>query len=259
MTENIKVTGAVVTHNNVKYIERTVRTVLDNTKQYPFVLYAVDNASDDGTLQLLLKLADEYPQLKVVENKENIGFGAGHDSIINELDSDFHAVINPDIEIRDDVIARMVSYMSENKDIALLSPRICFPDGRDQILGKKDPKLKYLFASRLRNDEKPSKLLREYAMLDEDMTKPFDIENATGCFMLFRTKKFRAAGGFDQRYFMYFEDCDISRQMRTRGRVVYFPDAVIYHVWARDSKRNTKLKLIHIQSMIRYDLKWRNL
>lgn len=254
--ENIKVTGCIVTHNNDKYIERTVRSVLDNTKGVPFTLYVVDNISDDGTKEILKKLDAEYDNLCIVETEENLGFGAGHDYIADRLDSDFHAVINPDIVIESDVITEMAEYMTEHKDISLLSPKICFPDGREQLLGKKNPKLKYLIASRLRNEKRPSKLLKEYTMTDRDLSKPCEIENATGCFMFFRTKKFQSAGGFDKRYFMYFEDCDISRQMKTMGKVVYYPDAVIYHVWARDSKRNTRLKLIHIQSMIKYFAKW---
>ena len=85
--------------------------------------------------------------------------------------------------LKENVIKKMVDYMEKNQDIGLLSPRICFPDGRDQILGKRNPRLKYLVASRLRGDE-PGKLLREYAMLDCDLSKPIQIENATGCFML---------------------------------------------------------------------------
>lgn len=253
----IKVSGCIVTHNNDKYIEKTIRTVLDNTKGVDFKLYIVDNDSTDETLSIVKSLLGEYQNLELIETHENIGFGAGHNYILNKLDSDYHCVINPDIIIDTDIITNMSNYIRNNPDVVMISPRICFPDGRNQILGKKNPRFKYLVASRMRNEENPSKLLSEYAMLDEDYTKPFEIENATGCFMFFRTKKFLFVGGFDERYFMYFEDCDITRQMKTLGKVLYYPDAIVYHVWARDSKRNTKLKLIHIQSMFKYFIKWR--
>lgn len=74
-------------------------------------------------------------------------------------------------------------------------------------------------------------------MLDEDGSKPFDIENATGCFMMLRTQLFLEAGGFDEHYFMYFEDCDLTRTVRQRARAVFCPYATVYHVWGRDSKR----------------------
>ena len=149
--------------------------------------------------------------------------------------------------------------MDNNKDVGVVSPKICFPDGREQILGKRNPHLKYLIASRMRDEKNPSKLLREYAMLDCDLTKVTDIDVATGCFVVFRTEIFKKLKGFDQKFFMYFEDFDIARRANKISRVVFYPDATIYHVWGRESKRNMKLMMIHIKSMFRYFLKWKTI
>ena len=269
MDKKIKVSACIVTYNNVKYIETAVSTFLDSVQNenIDVKLYVFDNGSTDGTVELLREKFENNPKysarFKLTETGENIGFGAAHNLILpilnSEFESDYHCVVNPDIVIRDDILCKMVSFMEapENADVNQLSPRICFPDGRNQILGKRNPHFKYLVASRMRNESEPSDLLREYAMLDADYSKPFEIENATGCFMFFRTKKFKEIGGFDNRYFMYFEDCDITREMSKTGKVLFFPDAIVYHVWARDSKRNTKLKMIHITSMFKYFLKWR--
>ncbi len=254
---SIKVSACIVTYNNLKYIGKTVGTLLRFTQGVDFTLYVVDNGSTDGTLELLETEYGTETRLKIIKTGENIGFGKGHNRVLDIIDSDYHAVINPDIVIAEDVLEKMANYMEEHSDINLLSPKICFPDGRNQMLGKRNPKLKYLFASRLRNEEKPGKLLREYTMLDDDWSKPFDIQNATGCFMFFRTSAFKELGGFDERYFMYFEDCDITREIRKTSRAVFFPDAVVYHVWGRDSKRNFKLMRIHIKSMLSYFWKWR--
>ena len=229
-----KVTGCIVTHNNMHSIKKTLDSLLEFTRA-DFKLYVVDNSSTDG----------------------NTGFGAGHNLIIDRLDSKYHVVINPDITVRDDAISALADYLEEHEDIGLLGPKICFPDGRMQILGKRDPKIKYLFASRLRNEEKPSKLLREYAMLDEDYTKPFDIENASGCFFMIRTELFRKIGGFDEGYFLYFEDSDITRTVRKYARAVFDPEVVVYHEWERESKYNLRLLFVHIRSMFYYMRKWR--
>ena len=248
-----KVTGSIVTYNNMKTIGKTLETLFEFTKDIDFKLYVVDNVSSDGTPEFIEK---NYPQVEVIRMDKNVGFGAGHNAAIKKADSQYHAVINPDIVMIENAIKEMADYMDENSDIGLLSPRICFPDGRDQILGKRNPHLKYLIASRLRGDE-PGALLCEYAMLDCDLSKPVDIENATGCFMMFRTDVLKKIGGFDERYFMYFEDSDITRTIRKFSRVVYYPYATVSHVWARDSKRNTKLMMIHMQSMLKYYAKWK--
>lgn len=249
------VTGSIVTYNNISTIAKTLETLFGETKDIDFKLYVLDNGSSDGTPEYIEK---NYPDVTVIRSGKNVGFGAGHNIIINQVESKYHAVINPDIVLTQNAVKKMADYMDENPDIGLLSPRICFPDGRDQILGKRNPHLKYLVASRLRGDE-PSKLLREYAMLDCDLSKPTEIENATGCFMFIRTDVLKSIGGFDDGFFMYFEDADLARRINEVSKCVYYPDAVVNHVWGRDSKRNFKLMLVHINSMLRYFRKWKTI
>ncbi len=236
---------------------RTIKKTLDSLLEFTaadFELYIVDNSSTDGTPEFI---EQNYPELELIRNTGNAGFGAGHNLIRDRLDSEYHVVINPDIILHDDAISALADYLEEHEDVGMLAPRICYPDGRTQILGKRDPKLKYLIASRLRNDEKPGKLLREYAMLDADYSKPFEIENASGCFFMIRTELFKQIGGFDEGYFLYFEDSDITRTVRQKSRVVFCPQIVVYHEWERASKRNYKLLLVHIRSMFYYMNKWR--
>lgn len=249
------VTGSIVTYNNISTIAKTLETLFGETKDIDFKLYVLDNGSSDGTPEFIEK---NYPDVTVIRSGKNVGFGAGHNIIINQVESKYHAVINPDIVLTQNAVKKMADYMDENPDIGLLSPRICFPDGRDQILGKRNPHLKYLVASRLRGDE-PGKLLKEYAMLDCDLSKPTEIENATGCFMFIRTDILKSIGGFDDGFFMYFEDADLARRINEVSKCVYYPEAVVNHVWGRDSKRNFKLMLVHINSMFRYFRKWKTI
>ena len=252
------VTGCIVTHNNTRTIVKAISTILKYTRDIDFTLYIADNLSTDGTVELIRKKFGRFPNIIINETGTNRGFGAGHNSVLPLLKSKYHIIINPDVVLKDNVISKMASFMDENDDIGLLSPRICFPDGRNQVLGKRNPKIRYLVASRMRNDKAPGKLLREYAMLDCDMSKPTDIENATGCFMMLRTELFKAVGGFDENYFMYFEDCDLTRSVCKTSRAVYYPQAVVCHVWGRESKKNTKLMAIQLKSMFYYFWKWRH-
>ena len=254
---NCSVSGCIVTHNNMRTIGTTLDTLLGCTRGVDFKLYIVDNLSTDGTVDYIRTKYGDDPRVEVLEPGTNRGFGAGHNLVLPMLTSELHAIINPDVVLRDDALASMASYMQSHPEIGLLSPRIRFPDGRDQVLGKRDPTLRFLVASRLRGSGAPGRTLRRYAMLDEDLSTPRDIENATGCFMLVRTDLFRQMGGFDEKYFMYFEDCDLCRAIRRTHRVVYYPDACIYHVWGRESKKNGKLRRIQIRSMFYYFRKWR--
>ena len=78
----------------------------------------------------------------------------------------------------------------------------------------------------------------------------------SGCFMFFRTSAFNTVGMFDERFFMYLEDCDIARRVSENYKALFYPMATVYHLWERESKRNKKLLLIHVMSIIKYFLKW---
>jgi len=249
------VTGSIVTFNNISTIEAALRTTREQTKGVPFHLYVIDNSSKDGTADLVKRVD---PLAEVLRIQWNVGFGAGHNLILSKLTSKYHVIINPDIELSEDAITKMALYMDEHPDVVMLSPRIVFPETQeDQVLGKRNPRLRYLVASRLRRGKYAQKILAEYAMLEHDMTEPFEIENATGCFMVVRTETLKKIGGFDERYFLYFEDCDITRALAREGRVLYYPHAVVEHVWKRESKKNIVLMFVQIQSMMKYFWKWR--
>ncbi len=249
------VSGCIVLHNNRSTIEATLRTLKEYTTGVPFRLYLVDNASADGCSELATKVC---PDAVLLQSKKNVGFGAGHNLALAQVQSKYHALINPDVLLQSDAITTMAKYMDEHEDVVMLSPRIIFPEtGEDQVLGKRNPTLRYLVASRLRKGKNAGRLLREYAMLDEDLSQPFEIQNATGCFMLARTEALRAVGGFDERFFLYFEDCDLTRSLARLGKVLYYPGAVVQHVWGRESKKNFYLKLVQVQSMMKYFRKWK--
>ncbi len=252
------VSACIVTYNNEDKIYDAVRSMLDNVKAKDFTLYIVDNGSSDNTLSIIKSSFGDDPRVFLMETYANDGFGAGHNKVIPLLNSKYHCVVNPDIILDSDVVSMMAGYMDTHADVVQLSPRIQFPDGTDQVLGKRIPHLPYLLISHFRDKNgAPNVVMRHYAMLGKyDRGLPFKIRNATGCFMLFRTDVFKELGGFDPRYFMYFEDCDITREMNKKGTVLFYPEAVVYHAWERGSSSNKKLKIIHIQSMLKYYVKW---
>lgn len=250
---NIKVSGCIVTYNAKGKVDATIESLFEMTKGVDFTLYIVDNASQDGTAEHIRK---KYPAAVVIESVKNDGFGAGHNKVIPFLDSDYHVVINPDILLKDDVITELARYAEENGSVGLLSPQIRFEDGRLQMLAKRNPTVRYLGNHWFHKGDEPNRLMTEYCMLDMPENEPFEITNATGCFMFFRTSVFMELGGFDERFFMYLEDCDIARRVSNKYKAVFYPEATVYHLWERESKKNKKLLLIHIQSIIKYFLKW---
>ncbi len=250
--EKIKVSGCIVTFNCKDKISPTIDSLFENTKGVDFTLYVVDNGSEDGTADFI---EEKYPEVNVIRSK-NDGFGAGHNKVLPFIKSDYHVVINPDILLKDDVITELSLYAEQHENVGLLSPQIRFEDGRVQMLGKRNPSLRYLAGHRFHKGDEPSKLMTEYCMLDMPENEVFEISNATGCFMFFSTKVFKQIGGFDERFFMYLEDCDIARRVSEKYKALHYPMATVYHLWERESKKSKKLLLIHVQSILKYFLKW---
>ncbi|MEA5051658.1 MAG: glycosyltransferase family 2 protein [Oscillospiraceae bacterium] len=248
-----RVSGCIVTYRCYEKCREAVASLYAHTKSVDFTLYIVDNCSGDDTLE---KLRAEFPQLVTIANDANKGFGHGHNAVLPYLDSEYHAVINPDILLDRDAIGTLCDYLGRNPDVGIVTPQIRYPDGRDQLLPKRDPTFLALFGRHLFQKQlRP--IVEHYQMLDEDLTKPIDIEFATGCFFVIRTDVFKRLGGFDERYFMYFEDMDITRSARGAGyRAVYDPDTYVFHAWERSSNKKAKFFVILVLSMFKYFGKW---
>ena len=121
----------------------------------------------------------------------------------------------------------------------------------------KRPTLTSLLAEGLRRRGTHLKGLRaHYTMEDDPPAGPIDVEFATGCFLLIRSKLFYRLGGFDRRFFLYHEDSDLSLRARERARVVYHPGFCITHAWHRASSHSWKARLHHIVSTVKFFAKW---
>lgn len=253
MTENT-LSAAIVTFNGKEQAVSAVKSVLRETKKYPPTLYVIDNASTDGTPELLA----EIEGVNLIKMGENVGFGAGHNAVLKANMGEYHAVINPDVELDCDVLAHLVDTLEENPDIALISPKIIGEDGNEQCLPKRHPTFKYLFLGRLsRLGGVFKKIRKDYTREGEKFDTLTDIEFCSGCFFVIRSEVFKEIGGFDKRYFMYMEDADLSREALKYGRVVFDSTVSVRHLWRRESAKSLKFLFIHLSSAFKYLIKWR--
>jgi len=164
---------------------------------------------------------------------DNRGFGAGHNISIARLNSEFHLVLNPDAELAEDALSVGLSSLLEDQSIVLLSPKVQGDNGRQEFLCKRYPSLLVLllrpFAPRfVRRIFR--KRLHRYEMRDVcSGNQEADILLASGCFMLVRTAALQSVEGFNDKYFLYFEDFDLSIRLGSQGRLVFNPAIQIVH------------------------------
>lgn len=249
-----KISLAIVTYNNSKIIKDTVESIVNNIPQdYDYILYIIDNNSTDDTVKIVNELAGN---IELIQLKENRGFGYGHNHILNKIQSDYHFVVNPDIIIEDEFqIKKMIEYLDENDQVGLLTPKIVNSDSTIQYLCKTNPTIfdmmiRWISPSIFSNRQD------RYVMKQTGYDNLMEIEYASGCFMVFRTNVYKGIKGFDENFFMYLEDADITRRTNQVSKTIFYPDARVIHLWSRDSHKKVKYTLIMIQSMYIYFKKW---
>lgn len=249
-----KVTISIVTYNSKDEIDILMESLQSNAYFDNMTIYLVDNASIDGTAEYV---KDKYPWARVIASKDNLGFGKGHNIIIRNVHSDYHIIVNPDISIPYDSIKKAINYMINTPNVAVMTPFVKNTDGSQQHLPKKNPSMKYLIGGMF--EKKISfceKWRDEYTLKKCIITEPINVEFCTGAFMITNTKKLQSVGGFDEKYFLHFEDADLTRELRKVGRAVYNPDIKVIHKWHRENKKINKSFFVALKSMFIYLRKW---
>ena len=197
----------------------------------------VDNASGAAYRKQLACLVDDWPEdgysLQCAWEPTNRGYGPGHNTVIRGLNSNYHLVLNPDVELQPDSLQAGLAVLQSCHDIALISPWAAGGSGEQEFLCKGYPSVlvlvlrgfaplavRRLFRRRLNAYE-----LRDRCSGDAQAEVPI----ASGCFMLARTAVLRAVGGFNEQFFLYFEDFDLSLRLKNKGRLVFDPSVRIVH------------------------------
>lgn len=247
-------TGSIVCfHNPYAIVKRAARSFLASHNVHK--LFIVDNSADEA----LSKLRELDPRIVYIFLGENVGFGAAHNiAIKRSLDAaHYHVVLNPDVHFSAVDFDAMLAYMDEHPDIGLLMPKVLYPDGSTQYLCKLLPTpADLLFRRFLPLRSVVERMDRRYELRFTGYDSIMDVPYLSGCFMLLRTDTLKSSGAFDERFFMYLEDTDLSRRIHEISRTVFFPHAKIYHEFAKGSYGNPRLLKYHIMAAIRYFNKW---
>ena len=249
------VSVSIVSYNSANELPAVLDSLFAATKGVALSVYVVDNHSADDTLTLL---SAQYPQVSVISLDDNVGFGAAHNRVLPLLTSEYHAIINPDIVFKDDVLTALCEYLDEDADAVLATPLILNPDGTPQAVPRVLPKRRYMFAGQLERFGGVFRKWRDtYTRRNETFTQPTPVEFCTGCFMVWRTSVLQELGGFDDRFFMYMEDADLSRRGAKFGKLMLCPQVSVTHVWEKASSKSRHFLKIHLRSMQLYFAKWR--
>lgn len=202
------------------------------------------------------KIESDYSFCKVLIAGENLGYGKAHNTVIGD-DADYHLILNPDVIFEVDTLKKSLEFMQFNERCGLLSPQAFWRNGDRQYLCKRYPSVVTLFL-RAFAPKKIQQLFRKklesYCMVAETQREeviwmPLIV---TGCFMLFRNEVLLKLNGFDESYFLYFEDTDLSLRAGEITDIAYVPQVRIIHHGGNVSRKGFKHIAMFTQSMFKF-------
>jgi N-acetylglucosaminyl-diphospho-decaprenol L-rhamnosyltransferase len=220
----------VVTYRNPELTRDCLASVFAQTREVPFEVIAVDNASGDETPDMVER---EFPAVRLVRSDENLGFARANNLAARMARGEHLVLLNPDTIVLDRALERLLAFAGRERP-GIYGGRTLRPSGAldpSSCWGAQTPWSAFCFASGLSTAFRGHRLLDPESLGGWQRDSVRDVGVVTGCLLLTRRDAWTALGGFDERFFMYGEDADLAVRARARGdRVAITPEATIVHV-----------------------------
>ena len=217
-------------------------------------IYVVDNSRQEN----LKEFCKGQDKVEYIPDR-NVGYGAAHNIAIRKSiadESKYHLVLNSDVYFEPNALERIAEFMDNNEDVAMVQPNIIYPNGEMQYTCRLLPTPANLIFRRFLPKKMVEGMNYRYMLKMFDHKHELNVPYHQGSFMFFRVSCFEAVGLFDERFFMYPEDIDITRRMNKYYRTMYWPDVTVVHAHRAASYKSKKMLRIHMWNMIKYFNKW---
>ncbi|WP_413404256.1 MULTISPECIES: glycosyltransferase family 2 protein [unclassified Synechococcus] len=257
---NLRALLVVIAHHPPKQHVERLKTCLDQLpSDFAYAVVINSHCPGEAAEDLLPAAA-----LSIVQ-RSNPGYGRSFNQLWQQWcdqrnEPPLVAVLNTDLSWDPEIFERFATWLEEHHDITAATPELRFPNGQRQFLCKRNPTLLALVSRRcIPRRLKPRRLRRYdnwYTMRDKPYSHVFASSYLSGCCLWMRGWAVQAVGGFDPRFFLYFEDADITRRLAAHGPTVNLPICTVTHHWGRGSYRNIWLTLVNLHSAWLYFRKW---
>lgn len=208
----------IVTWNTSEITQKCVNSINKFLKNVEIIV--VDNGSNDNTVDKISKIKN----VKIIENKKNLGFSKANNIGLNYASHEHVLFMNSDIELIDNSISELLKYFQNNNNIGLIGPKFLNPDFTPQAsVFPKQSAINAFKEFYLNKKNSYSKYLPK-------TDKPLKVWAISGGCVLTRKSFFKSIGGWNEKYFFYFEDLDLCRKVNQLGKdVIYFPQCQVVH------------------------------
>jgi len=219
----------VVSYNTRDLTRRCLLSVEEHARDIPHEIILVDNASADGSAGMV---RDEFPAVRLLANTDNRGFAAANNQAFALAEGRYVLLLNPDTEIRDDALRRVLDFAESRPDAGVIGCRVRYPDGTQQSTTFRYLRLSTVLVNLLIPNRwiRRSRWLGRSRYIGMDLDCVQDVEVVAGCFMLVPREVLDKVGGMDEGFWMYGEEADWCYRIRRAGwRILYAPVATVLH------------------------------
>ena len=254
-----EVAAILVDYNAGDELVRAIESIADDLRGRDWEAVVVDNASTDASAASMAAFA---PRVSVIRNRDNVGFATAVNQGLAATTAPLVLIINPDAHLRPGTVASLEAVLTAHDACAIAGPRILNPDGSVQGSARGDPDmLTGLFGRRQALGRWLPWLPVARRNVVDPATLPADVAShvvdwLSGACMLARRKALAAVGGFDARYFLYWEDADLCRRLRAEGfHVRYVPGATAVHRVGHSSRtaQAASIRAFHRSARLYYN------
>lgn len=221
----------IVSYNVKTFLQHCIRSVQKASCGLQTELFVVDNASIDGTPDMVRR---EFPEVRFIGNRENLGFGKANNQALRLSSGKYVLFLNPDTLIEENTLSFLRDFMDSHPDVGISGPKILNSDGSLQLACRRSFPRPAIALSKLLGLSAlfpKSKVFGKYNLTYLDPDKSYPVDAVSGSFMFCRGELVRQLGGFDEAFFMYGEDLDLCRRTQLAGSAVHYVagTTIIHH------------------------------
>jgi len=229
----------VISYNTKELTKQTLQSIFDKKiYNYTYEVIVVDNASTDGSIEMLKK---EFPQVKLILSDKNLGFSKGNNLAIKQSQGQYILLLNSDTVIIDDCLEKSIRYMEKHKSVGALGCKVLLSNGELDHACKRGfptPEASLYYMLKMDKLFPESTKFGQYTLNYLSQDEINEVDSVTGAFMMVRREAFDQVGLLDEDFFMYGEDIDWCYRIKTAGwKIIYFPESKIIHYKGGSSKK----------------------
>ena len=223
-------------------LKKCLQSIFEQTKNISFEVFVVDNASSDGSVEMV---REKFPQVDLIASSENLGFAKGNNLAIKKSRGRYILLLNPDTEILDNALEKMVRFMDAHLDCGISGCNLLNPDLSLQPSVRAFPNLasQAFILLKIHHLLPHTKTIYKYLVQNFDYEKTQEVEQVMGAFMMIRREVVDKIGLLDENFWIWFEEVDFCKRAKSAGwEILYTPEAKIIHHFGQSFKQAMGVK-----------------